>query len=685
MKRSENDVFNDLSKLCEVPGYIHVIAFFCFRDNILGFNKKLDEDDVLKRFTDNRLVRNEISTLIGLMIQTEIDSTNIPDSELIDLVKKTDQLLEEMHSVIADPLINSINEESFKSYDSNPFSEAKYLREPIFYGGESAYSFQYRDLLEDKYKYDEEWLRINKGFTASDMRKFIAALASVQFDKLNSKKEKKSDFLQNFKFSMRDIIEKSDLGEELVKNILSSLTLPKDSRNESFSSISSFNSANAFPILQISETSYVSFQQYTLCESFYENPYFWFLEDKKYIDTAMINRGKFTEEYTYKKLVSVFGVDNVYLNINIEDSSGNRKGEIDILVIYLDIIIICQAKSKKLTIEARKGNDKVLKEDFLKAVQSSYDQAFSCAKFLQDSKLKLFDTDKNEIKIESTINKIYLFCVESEHYPALTTQARHLLMYSSDGKINNPYVMDVFFLDVLTEMLTNPLYFISFVNQRVTYDKHISSFDEFSVLSYHLTNNLWIDKEEIDILAIDQDVSSVLELSMIVRREGIPGRETPQGILTKYNDLIVGKIIDEFKSPKNCIELKIGLEFLKMSEETLLRINSKINEELSFEKPKTIILQLKEENFQIVISFSLTAQEYNNEIDNFIKKVPYYNTYSININKTTFSIIYSKVIPQTLPKLNKIQKQLSINKLGRNDPCYCGSGKKYKKCCIEIN
>ena len=24
-----------------------------------------------------------------------------------------------------------------------------------------------------------------------------------------------------------------------------------------------------------------------------------------------------------------------------------------------------------------------------------------------------------------------------------------------------------------------------------------------------------------------------------------------------------------------------------------------------------------------------------------------------------------------------------MNKVGRNDPCPCGSGKKYKKCCID--
>lgn len=34
----------------------------------------------------------------------------------------------------------------------------------------------------------------------------------------------------------------------------------------------------------------------------------------------------------------------------------------------------------------------------------------------------------------------------------------------------------------------------------------------------------------------------------------------------------------------------------------------------------------------------------------------------------------------------KSEKQMPIineKKIGRNDPCLCGSGKKYKKCCIE--
>jgi hypothetical protein len=39
--------------------------------------------------------------------------------------------------------------------------------------------------------------------------------------------------------------------------------------------------------------------------------------------------------------------------------------------------IILQAKSKKLTIAARQGNDNRLQDDFKKAVQGAYDQAIT--------------------------------------------------------------------------------------------------------------------------------------------------------------------------------------------------------------------------------------------------------------------------------------------------------------------
>ncbi|MBT8419408.1 MAG: SEC-C domain-containing protein, partial [Gammaproteobacteria bacterium] len=38
--------------------------------------------------------------------------------------------------------------------------------------------------------------------------------------------------------------------------------------------------------------------------------------------------------------------------------------------------------------------------------------------------------------------------------------------------------------------------------------------------------------------------------------------------------------------------------------------------------------------------------------------------------------------PGDLRKLLKASTSSSRNKIGRNEPCPCGSGKKYKKCCL---
>src|SRR5215472_2772 len=57
------------------------------------------------------------------------------------------------------------------------------LREPIFYGGESAYGFQYRDLAEKKYKADDPWLLSRMGFSISDARTEVARLRTCWIGK----------------------------------------------------------------------------------------------------------------------------------------------------------------------------------------------------------------------------------------------------------------------------------------------------------------------------------------------------------------------------------------------------------------------------------------------------------------------------------------------------------------------
>lgn len=85
--------------------------------------------------------------------------------------------------------------------------------------------------------------------------------------------------------------------------------------------------------------------------------------------------------------------------------------------------------------------------------------------------------------------------------------------------------------------------------------------------------------------------------------------------------------------------------------------------------------------------YDLEALEANDEI-----------TLDINLEKLYFNMLEAKAeYLYTLPQwdgifsdekrkeIQKLYRESSIvrneNKIGRNDPCTCGSGKKYKKCC----
>jgi hypothetical protein len=98
------------------------------------------------------------------MIKSKIDFT-LPKPDVFQfMINKTEELLEEIHQCLVAPMLDY-----FKSYtsvpeSSIPFTEGAVLRESIFYGGESAYNFKYREFSVKKYSKDNHWLKKNKGF-----------------------------------------------------------------------------------------------------------------------------------------------------------------------------------------------------------------------------------------------------------------------------------------------------------------------------------------------------------------------------------------------------------------------------------------------------------------------------------------------------------------------------------------
>ena len=338
--RAEKEIFDDLGELCSSPGYVHVVAYLCMRDSMVRYSGEIEAKDLVPLFSSTHLVRTEISTLVGLMLKSEIGFGVPPPHVMQRYIDQTEALLEEIHHCLSRAWLIDFEPIKAADKDFNPFTSGQALREPIFYGGESAYSFQYRDLSLKKYGKDDDWLKANKGFSIQTARDVIHAIGKLLEVKAVSAVEnlkvvppEQWTLLPGRLFTAGEVPETAGLEAPVVEVILGTFSVQTSERNEEFRALNDFNVANASPLLRTPDGNYMLFHLYSLVEALYESPFYWMGMDKAYVNTAMRHRGEFTEEFSAERLVAVFGKENVHTNVDIFESKNVRVGEIDVLVV----------------------------------------------------------------------------------------------------------------------------------------------------------------------------------------------------------------------------------------------------------------------------------------------------------------------------------------------------------------
>lgn len=707
--RPEQEIFDDLKKLCGEPGYVHVLAFFNYRDNFVTYKDEMTADAMASSYAPTRLIRTEMSTLIGLMVQSQL-SFELPSPDRFQaLIERTNTLLAELHDALNAPMLAIFSNEKLRGH-VDPFSSAKVLREPIFYGGESAYSFQYRDFSVQRYSRDNAWLKGNRGFTIDEAHQVVDAIRKINDEKVLARlREMRAmglgelAILPGYIFRAQEVVERTGLAAGSVAAVLAAFTLPKTPTNANFVSLGDFNAANATPLILTPRGEYLLLQTYSLLEALYDSPYYWMMSDPKYRNTSTKNRGLFTEELTADRLKTVFGEESVHSNVDIICGKGATIGEIDVLVVFGDRMIIAQCKSKKLTLEARRGNDLQLQSDFKAAVQDAYDQGLTCAKAIQNGAVTLKASGGDSLSYNPP-SEIYILCIVSDNYPALTVQGRQFLKSESDRIIQTPLVCDVFFIDVLVEMLSTPLRLLSYINRRSNYNDRISAVNEITVLGYHLSVNLWLSPE-LQMAILTDDVALNLDVAMTVRREGIPGPRTPPGILTRLRKNTAVKLLNGIERAKSPGLIDLGFLLLSISEDALRALGSSIDQiirqtrkdgglhdaTLSFDRASGITIHCSREPNASAAQALLEhcrKRKYVQKADSW---------FGLSVREDDgmpkFGISTREPwVPD--PKLDDAVKGMSRTsnavfsggqakkrKIGPNERCPCGSGLKNKKCC----
>ncbi|MDE0445311.1 MAG: SEC-C metal-binding domain-containing protein [Spirochaetaceae bacterium] len=704
---TEQEIFDSLATLSKSPGYVQALTLLCLRDNAVRFSGELTGPDLTNLYSSNRLLRTEQSVLLGLLIKNQVIDTTMPSQEqLEEYIKSTEDLLEKLHYAIAEPLTESMKQNLASQNVDNPLAIGDSLREEMFYAGEAAFSYQYIDLAVKKYRRDNTWLIDNKGFEIEHAREVFEAIGSILGARAHEAFiDPDSTPLSVITVSVGDVVQKSNLSETVVRNLFVAFSIdPSCSCNHHFNSIDDFNQANAKPLISISTDDIIVFNLTAVAEAIYVSPFHW-MKDSDHKDKAAENRGRFTEDFVQERLSSIFDPGDIYRNVTI--SPGRRPlGEIDILVVYCNRALVIQIKSKQLTLEARRGNDKKIREDFEKAIQSAYNQAESCAEILADSNSYVIEADGVEI-VDPTCHGIvefYPICIISDNYPSLNTQVREFLSYKPTAQLRPPLVADVFLLDVATEMLESPIEFLSYLKMRVEHREQAVARDEYTILGFHLQHNLLLDPK-FDWFYMHDDIAMDLDAAMLVRRGGIPGSRDVDGYVSRFRKTTIGKILRSIEDRKEPETIELGFLLAQLSESAVNDISKKIDYAMT--KGRRDGLRHDFSLYIGALNVGLTVHCSNEEIAR-TKQYLITNSEMRKYDsraKTWFGICIAndmtfrcgvrlhqnweynaqmeRVVREWDRRVRQDQRIKYGRKLGRNDRCPCGSGKKFKRCCMH--
>lgn len=706
--RAECEIFADLGTLSCAPGFPEALAQMCAEANTIRFDGGLTGESLSGLYDRGRLIRTEISALVGLLARSHVDESTPPAETVLSYVARAKALFEELHDALSLPWRESIHTAFDGRAADDALGRGAAMREPFFYSGESAFSFQYRDFAAQRYAGDDAWLRANRGFGIALARDVVNAIGRLQTRKLIEvleARDRASDrlpaFLPAFVFTAEEVAKLLRVRVERVRPVLAAFSTAPEAGNPTFEAIQDFNVTNASPLLRLSDDRFLLFPIYSLCEALYESPTYWMLGDKAYWSgTAEKNRGDFTEQFARTCLAGVFGRAAVHANVEIPGARKARRGEIDVLVVFGDHAIVVQAKSKRLTLDARRGSDGHIRRDFQSAIQDACDQARDCAiAILEGDALRTADGKPLHLP---PIRQVYPVCLVADHYPALAAQVRRFLSWAPADGVAPPMVSDLFTLDALTEMLSSPLRVINYLSLRARFVDRLLFNHELTLLGVHLKHSLWFD-DEFDQVLLDDGLGADLDAAMAVRREALPGPRTPEGLLTRTAGTALTRLIDQIERNPDAVAL--GLTLLQFGEESHMALSRALEHMRSLWRQDG-----QAHDFAIPlplgggITFHINARsdgaaherlEMHCRLKKHQQRADVWYGVLLEPRRGDVRAALRLDEPwehdpdldaaaahlQSAPVPRRDLLKLKVSKSKPNSPCPCGSGQKYKRCC----
>lgn len=394
-----------------------------------------------------------------------------------------------------------------------------------------------------------------------------------------------------------------------------------------------------------------------------------------------------------------------------QKSGGGAKEwcEADALVFYEDHLFIVEVKAGAFTYTPPTTDFPAYVQSLKNLIHKPAEQGKRFLEYLRsDEEVTLYDQEHNEIGrlLGKEFKHITICAVTLDPFTEIAAQVQHLKKVGVDVGTNPVWSISVDDLRVYSDIFDNPLTFLHFVEQRMRAfgSTLIQADDELDHLGLYIKHNVYTE------YAKEQGVGQLMWHGY---RTDIDGFFTEKLIDPTSKCLIKQKmpsrleeIIALLAASKKPGRRKIASMLLDTSGDWRTTIATKIDEALRQQKLLGKAKPLSTYGSQKITLFCwqqgvvMRDEELASDhtyavmlLDNEEERLLLELNYDTDgkLMDAIFSILSADTIPaEKLSKLRdtaeilcvrRIEKAKALGKIGRNQLCPCGSGKKYKKCC----
>ena len=711
--RTQSDIFADLERLCQEPGFIYSLCLMVER------SLWMSTDDVVDIDWNDRPNQGELSLLLGLLARHTTKLEDVLDEQgVLNQVERAMRLLDELHQQVAfpqppnDPTLTDEERLSAiqKSYEEW-MNSGLGMVEPIFYGGEGAYDFQFLEMASKRYAADDQWIQHHTGSSLETFIEISKNIGQLTLKRLRSIKpglpfdELSAKVLSAMSFRLEDF---PPTDRHALENFITAFSFIPGSINQKFNGLGGYNEVHSRPVISLEDGRYCVPILPDLPKAIYESPFYWMNIDDRYRDAALTNRGNATESITQDLLVSVFGSNRVFRGVKVKRGR-SEVTDIDVLAISGNKAVIAQCKSKKLTIQAKQGDGKVLRRDFVKAVQEAFDQAIKGKKALTESGYDLIGQNGSPVPIPVEVDEVFILCVSGDHYPAVMTQAKVHLNRDEDN--SSPIILSLFDLDVVSFYLQDRYEFLYYLRQRSTHAERFFANSEMALLGFHLRHKLFPDKDY-DGTFVDEGYATLVDANFLAVRGNWPKSQASERLFHQWKNETFSELVEDIKLAASTGPNQITAEnllfflydlagegadqltsFVRNLKELTVRDRKRheVRVPLAGHKKGTTYISFsvptrysQPQEFKDRLTAIALVHKYMSQADEWMALA------SIAGSQLSFDIFgYIKEPWQRDPQMDQLVEQFMVpgtpfnpdgTRPSKNQKCPCGSGRKFKRC-----